>query len=126
MALLLFEWQWAEAEDAFKKALALNPGYMQGMAWYWLFCRAFAAGDFARAIQAMKDFWARDTLSSYAAAVVAVGYAAGRPGDPEVFEWSNRALELDPQAFLSKWVVQLAHGSVQDWDNAIEAAHVTL
>src|SRR5262245_8400246 len=41
---LLFEWDWATAEQSFRKALELNPGYIQATAWYELFYHGFACG----------------------------------------------------------------------------------
>ena len=79
---LLFEWDWSTAERSFCKALELNPGYIQGAAWYHLFYRGFASGRWADAVAALKEWATRDPRSAYLAAVIAIGYAPHRLRHP--------------------------------------------
>jgi serine/threonine-protein kinase len=118
---LLFDWNFAESKREFERGLAINPGYIQGAGWYYLFYRAFAMGRYDEALVGLKDCWSRDRRSGYANAIVGVTLASGFH-DPEVLEWWARAAELDPSAFLTAWLKQLAHMSLRDWDAAIDAA----
>jgi serine/threonine protein kinase len=118
---LLFEWQWVAAERSFKKALELNPGYAQGVAWYYLFNLGFAEGRWEDAANGVLALWERDSKSGYLAAVIAIGYAGPTSiRDPRALEWAERAVHLDPTAFLSKWALQLALQAVRDLPRAIE------
>lgn len=40
---------------------------------------------------------------------------AARSADPEMEQWSDMALELDPDAFLSMWARQLTTAALHDW-----------
>jgi serine/threonine-protein kinase len=122
---LLFEWDWPAAKASFEKALALNPGYGQAAAWYHLFYNGFASGRWTEVLAALKECHARDPRSAYLAAVVAICYSCAFT-DPEVERWVERAEELDPDAFLTLWVRQLAMNSLGDWPRGLQAAHTTL
>lgn len=118
---LLFEWEWAQSEQSFKRALALNPNYLQGVAWYYLFDRGFAHGEWEEAIGGVSALLDRDAKSGYMAAVIGIAYGA-RPSsrDPRALQWAERAMELDPTAFLSLWALQLGLQAVRDLPRAIE------
>jgi tetratricopeptide (TPR) repeat protein len=122
---LLFEWDWATAEQSFLKALELNPGYVQAAAWYHLFYRGFACGLWAEAIAALKDLTTRDPRSAYLAAVTAICYAANS-SDPEMDRWAKRAEELDPDAFLTLWARQLTMSAMHDAAGGVEAGQAAL
>jgi tetratricopeptide (TPR) repeat protein len=122
---LLYEWNWAEAERSFLRALEVNPGYIQGAGWYGLFYLGFACGRWDEAIVVLKECWTRDNLSGYAAAVVGIAYATAFH-DPVAYEWSDRATALDPDAFLSIWLRQLAAGSMGDWARGIDVATLSM
>ena len=146
---LLYEWDWAAAEQAFKRALELNPGYVQGAAWYHLFYEGFASGRWDEALRGLREVQERDKLSGYAAGALGIGYAAaagsmtsstikaisGSAADPvamretfgaSVLEWAEKALALDPDAFLSVWARQLGYQLMNDGPRALEAANVSL
>jgi tetratricopeptide (TPR) repeat protein len=122
---LLFEWDWATAEQAFLKALELNPGYTQAAAWYHLFYRGFACGLWPDAVASLKACCVRDPRSAYLASVTAICYAANS-SDPEMEQYVARAEELDPEAFLTLWSRQLAMSAMRDVERGTEAGHAAL
>ena len=134
MVCLLYEWDWEAAETSFKRALKLNPGYVQGSAWYHLFYEGFACGRWDDALRGLHEVQERDQLSGYAAAVIAVGYAASANNaladaantGARAIEWAENALALDPDAFLAVWARQLAYQTLTDWPKAFEAATISL
>ncbi len=122
---LLFDWDWAMAERSFRKALELNPGYIQATAWYELFYHGFACGRWSDALVALKECQARDPRSAYLAAIVAICYA-GYSSDPEMEQWIELAEQLDPEAFLTLWARQLVTTSLLDVARGVEAGNVAL
>ncbi|HKE92006.1 MAG TPA: protein kinase [Gemmatimonadales bacterium] len=122
---LLFEWDWATAEQSFRKALELNPGYIQATAWYELFYHGFACGRWSEALVALKECQARDPRSAYVATIVAICYA-GYSSDPEMERWIELAEQLDPDAFLTLWARQLVMTSMLDVARGVEAGNVAL
>jgi serine/threonine-protein kinase len=125
MQLLMFEWEWAEAERAFKRSMELNPGYIQAGAWYHLFYQGFVCGAWDDALAGVKAYQLRDRRSAYLASIVSQVYGFGF-SEPSAEVWVNRAVTLDPDAFYTLWARQLYLASIRDWPRAIEAAHTAL
>jgi tetratricopeptide (TPR) repeat protein len=123
---LLFEWDWRDAEKSFKRALELNPGYTQASAWYHLFYRGFACGQWEAALTDLKEAYDRDPRSAYNAAIVAICYACFNSQDPSMEKWVERAEELDHDAFLSLWSRQLAMNSLRDYKRGAESGQRAL
>ena len=125
MVSFLFDWDWEATERSFLKSIELNPGYIQGAGWYSVFYLGFGCGRWTEARDILTKMQARDTLSGYLAAVIAVcDSVAGDPDD--AVHWASRAIELDPDAFLSLWVRQLAYYRKADWDRSIEFGEIAL
>jgi serine/threonine-protein kinase len=122
---LLFEWNWTTAERSFRRALELNPGYIQAAAWYHLFYRGFACGLWPDAVAALQEALARDPRSAYLAAVTAICYA-GYSSDPAMEDYARRAEEIDPDAFLTLWSRQLVMSAMHDASGGVEAGQVAL
>ena len=125
MQLLMFEWDWAAAERAFKRSMELNPGYSQAGVWHNIFYRGVACGEWNEALAGVKECQSRDQRSAYLAAVVAVMYSLGFH-EPSAEAWTVLALELDPDAFMTLWSRQVLLMSIRDWPRAIEASHTAL
>jgi serine/threonine-protein kinase len=113
---VIFEWDWAGGEQAFRRAIELNPGYLQGSAWYNAFYLGFAAGRWNEAIEGCLALQLRDPLSPYIAAVVS-GLCAFSPvpRSAEALHWAARAVALDPEAYLSKQVELVSRHVSRDW-----------
>ncbi|MCG6954814.1 MAG: protein kinase [Gemmatimonadetes bacterium] len=122
---LLFEWNWEESKREFERALEINPGYIQGAGWYHLFYWGFLCGRSEAVLRGLRECWARDPLSGYAAAVVGIGLCTFFR-DREVLDWCRRAEDLDPGAFLTVWLRQLAQMSLGEWDDAIATGKLAL
>jgi len=122
---LLFEWNWEEAKREFERALEINPGYIQGAGWYYLFYQGFLCGRSEVALHGTKECWARDRLSGYATAIPGFVLATFFR-DREVLDWCRLAEALDPGAYLTRWLRQVAHSSLGEWDQAIGAGKVAL
>ncbi len=125
MVHLLFDWDWDAAERTFKRSLELNPGYIQAGAWYAVFYLGFASARWKEALDILLEFQNRDSLSGYVNSVIAVAHSVA--GDPDLaVKAANRAFELEPDAFLSLWVRQLAWYRKHDWDKSIEMGEIAL
>jgi eukaryotic-like serine/threonine-protein kinase len=125
MQLMLFEWDWAACARGFERSIALNPGYVQAGAWYYLDFMGLACGAWDEALAGLKAYQSRDQLSSYMAAHVAYLYAAAF-NEPSAEVWIDRAAALEPDSFLTLWTRQLYLMSIRDWPRAIDAAHAAL
>ena len=122
---LLFEWNWTAAEASFRRALELNPRYVQARAWYALFYLGCVGGRFEEAIEHTSRCVESDPLSAYAHSVHAFSLAfGGRPLDARPF--ADQARALDPEAFLSYLATQLCHYVAGQWDESIAAAETAL
>jgi serine/threonine-protein kinase len=126
MVSIFFEWDFEAAERGFKRAMELNPGYIQGAGWYYFQYLGFAALRWEEAIEGLLGLQQREPLSGYIAGLLANSYSASG-GDPEqAVRWSDRAVELEPNAFFSLWARQLALFRAQEWSLSIDAAETAL
>jgi len=93
----LFEWRWEEAEEHYRKSIALNPGYVTAHHWYGL--------DFLALHGRLEDAEAEvriaaqlDPLSPIINEGVSYMLLLSRRYE-EAIEQSRRVLELDPQFY---------------------------
>ncbi len=122
---LLFDWDWARAEQFFKRALEINPGYMQASAWYGVFYLGFVSDRWREAVDLLLAAQRAEPLSAYAAAVL--GYAMANNGQSEeAVRWVTLACQLDPEAYVSLWIRQMALHISGQHTVAIEAADKAL
>ncbi len=123
--LIMYEWNFAEAERAYTRTLSLNPGHSQTVVWYNMFYRGFVCGEVEQAIAGLEAAQSRDPLSGYVASILANQFAIysregkGRP-------WVDAATDLSPDSFVALFSRQLFLVSVHDWQQAIEASHAVL
>jgi serine/threonine-protein kinase len=104
---LLFDWEWVVTERSFRRALELNPTYLQASAWYGLFFLGFVSGRWDEAVDFMKGVQRNEPLSAYAAGCLTFCLGYGDRGH-EAVEWGERACQLDSTSFLSLWALQTA------------------
>lgn len=103
MACLMGVWDKPEAEREFLRALELNPKYIQARDWFALFYLQFAAGRFEEgAVQARLGVES-DPLSGYANSVLGLTLTLARECT-EGLQFSQSAVELDPESFLTRWI----------------------
>ena len=122
---IFYEWDWAGAERSFRRALELNPGYLQGAVWYWYFYEGMLCRRWDAAIAGLLECHARDPLSGYTTAMVAIACAVNFR-HPAALEWADRAVALEPDAFFGLHARQLALISMEDWPGAVAAAQTAL
>jgi Tfp pilus assembly protein PilF len=117
---LLFDWDWERTERSFKRALEINPGYVQAGAWYSLFYVGFVCGRWTEAVSRVLALQKAEPLSAYVAAVVAYTTADCGLG-AEAVGWGATACRLDPTSYLSLWTYQLALYVDRQYAASIEA-----
>jgi serine/threonine-protein kinase len=125
MVRLLFDWEFADAERLFKRALELNPGYIQGAVWYYFFYVGSISGRWHDAIDGILRLGRMDRLSGYVAGILAMAQSVGGDAD-EALRWSDKALELDPEAYLTLWTRQSAFFRRREWSQALDASDAVL
>lgn len=103
MASLMGAWDKPEAERAFLSAIELNPRYTQARAWFALFYLQFAAGRFEEGAAQAKLGVESDPLSGYANSVLALTLTLASKRT-EGLQFSQTAVELDPESFLTRWI----------------------
>jgi eukaryotic-like serine/threonine-protein kinase len=106
---LNYEWNWAEAEKGFRRAIELNPNYAQAHQSYGTYFQVMGRLD--RAMEERMLAEKADPLSPFAAANVGYPYYYAHQYD-EAIRHYRKALELDPnyswghlwigQAYLQK------------------------
>ena len=82
-----------------------------------MFYLGWAAGDTDEAVAAIRKLISRDPLSPYLCGMFAILLAS--LGEVEATEWASRASALDPDAFLSLFVSQIAASAIGDWPRTI-------
>jgi serine/threonine protein kinase/Tfp pilus assembly protein PilF len=91
---LNYEWNWAEAERQYKRAIELNPNYCYAHSGYGTYLEAL--GRFDEAISERQLAQKFDPLSPFINADAGYPYYYARRYD-EAIEWYRKGLELDPQ-----------------------------
>jgi DNA-binding winged helix-turn-helix (wHTH) protein/TolB-like protein/tetratricopeptide (TPR) repeat protein len=117
---LYYDWNWAEAEAAFERAIALNPSYSVGHQWYANYLTA--RGRFDEAVAAMRRAQEVDPLSLIASAALGWVHFYQRDYDRAV-EQSRRTLELNPQFELAHLWAGWAHEAAGRHQDAVR--HLT-
>jgi len=107
MALLLWERDYAGAERAFLRCLALNPAYTQGRDWYGQFLLGWAHGRMSEAVEETRKALASDPLSAYATALLAFTLLSDDRAT-EALAVARRGVELDAGSLLTHWVRGMA------------------
>jgi TolB-like protein/tetratricopeptide (TPR) repeat protein len=115
-------WNWAKAEECFKRALELNPGCSQGRQWYAEFLAEM--GRTVEALQVLEPARLSDPLSSVVQSTRAFALVLGRRFD-EAIAQAQEVLELDPQypmALIRLGFAYAGKGLYADAVRAFEAA----
>ena len=117
--LWLYEWQWHEAGNEFRRSLALNPGYPTANHYHAEYLMTM--GQHADAIEKMKKSQELDPLSLIIS--VAIGWALymARRYDDAV-EQLRRTLELEPNYPMTHWILGLTLRKLDQYDVAIAEA----
>ena len=117
---LYYDWNWAEAEAAFERAIALNPSYSVGHQWYGNYLTA--RGRFDEAVAAMRRAQDVDPLSLIASAALGWVHFYQRDYDAAV-EQCRRTLDLNPRFELAHLWAGWAHDAAGRYGDAVR--HLT-
>jgi serine/threonine protein kinase/Tfp pilus assembly protein PilF len=113
-----YEWDWAVAENSYKKTFALNPGDATAHAWYAWYC--VVRGRFDEAIKEIKQAQDLDPIMPlFYTFSVGIHGASGRPD--EAIEEFQKAMELDPNPGLAYFHLGVAYVRKGLMDDAIQA-----
>ena len=88
-----YDWNWSEAEQSFRKALELNPGYITAHHWYGVF--QVLTGRFEEGLQKVEQAAHLDPLSVVIQWTLGYIYYYARDYE-KALKACWRALELDP------------------------------
>ncbi|HSI88924.1 MAG TPA: winged helix-turn-helix domain-containing protein [Pyrinomonadaceae bacterium] len=111
-----YEWNWAEAEREYRRALELNPNYPMTHIYYLSYL--VSAGRVEEAVASVQRARELDPLSLVANAVAARAmFFAGRYDD--AIEASRKTLELDQNVFLARLILGRSYARKGMYDEAI-------
>jgi TolB-like protein/DNA-binding winged helix-turn-helix (wHTH) protein/Tfp pilus assembly protein PilF len=91
---LLYDWDWATAENGFRTALRLNPNYASAHHFYSI-C-LMTSGRYVEALEEIKQAQELDPLSLIVNDVLGWIHYEGREY-PQAIEQYNKTLEIDPR-----------------------------
>jgi TolB-like protein/class 3 adenylate cyclase/Tfp pilus assembly protein PilF len=122
-----FDWDWDSAEQEFKKAIELKPGYAQAHEWYALFLSLIRKSD--KAIIEMKRAYELDPLSpSISTGVGRILHFANRL-DESVVQY-KKTLEMYPNYAEAHFALAMIYGgqrkineALKELDKAINFSH---
>ena len=121
----LWRWDWQTAEQEYLEALRLNPRYIQARSAYALFYLAWTTARFGDATAEAQKAVNSDPLSAYAKTVLALAHLAARNFTDGV-SCAREAVGLDPDAFLSHYILHTALGLAGHIDESIAVAEYAL
>jgi tetratricopeptide (TPR) repeat protein len=116
LVLDLYDWDWESAEQEYKRAIVLNPGYATAYQWYaW---HLMVMGRNGEAIAELKKAESRDPLSLIISADLADILCVAHLYDESVRQ-SRKTLELDPYFAVAHYVLGQALAQKHMHDEAI-------
>jgi eukaryotic-like serine/threonine-protein kinase len=111
-----FDWDWAVAEDEYKRSIELNPSYAEGHAWYSIHLAEM--GRTERALAEGRKAQELDPLSPRANIVACWQYYFARQYE-EAIAQARKAFELDPNFMPAYWCSGVAHERKREFGEAI-------
>jgi serine/threonine protein kinase/Tfp pilus assembly protein PilF len=119
MALIKYrgDWDAAEAEKEFKKAIQLNPNYAPARQWYSTFLAA--AGRFDEAIEETKRTEEIDSTSLIIKSHLAYVYYFAHRFDDAIAQ-CRKLIDLDPDFFVARRYLGLAYEQKGMYKDAVE------
>lgn len=113
---LFYEWNWAEAEKAFHRAIELNPEYADAHQRYGIYLTAM--GRFEEAREALRRAQARDPLSRIHATIAGYPdyYARDFAAAARQF---RHVLEIDPDFSMAHFRLGLALAQQGEFEGAL-------
>ncbi len=123
VVLYVYDWKWAEAEEAFKKSIALSPGYATAHHWYSVYL--FSLGRNEEALREMQIAQERDPVAPVIAIGVAELLAAVGRRD-EAIAKADMVLQLNPNVYRLHLGVANMYDRLGDYDKALDASQRAL
>ena len=115
-ALDLYAWDWAAAENEYKQAIELNPGYATAHHWYgW---HLLVMGRTSEGIFEMRRAESLDPLSLIISADLAEALCVAHLYDESV-QQSKRTLDMDPNFAVAHYQLGQALAQKHRYDEAI-------
>lgn len=99
---LFYEWNWDQAADQFKKAISINPSFIQAYVWYGFFYQNCVKEDEREGIKLIKKAIEIDPLSSYARNCLVPSYTLLELYDAAIEEMKDLT-EIDPTQNLTPY-----------------------
>ena len=113
---LLFDWDWAGAENEFKQAIALNPGYSTAYHWYPILLTG--AGRFDEALEKIERALEIEPVSLMINATRGwILFYAGRYG--ESIDQFRKTISLEPAFCSAHWLLGFVHEAQGQFDEAL-------
>jgi TolB-like protein len=121
----LVNWDIAEAEREFARAMQLKPKDIQVLTLYAFGYLQISEGRLTEGMEQAKLVLASDPLSGYAHAIYALTCnIAGKTA--ESVEVSRHAVQLESESFLTNWVLQVILASSGQFEASVAAGESTL
>ena len=112
-----YDWEWEQAEQSFKQAIALNPNNAEALSYYALFI-AFV-GRFDEAITTGKRSLEIDPLAPLINMNVGWTYFSSGLSD-EAFDQAGKMIEIEPDFFGAYWLKGAIYLSEGEYEKAVE------
>ncbi|HLF47231.1 MAG TPA: tetratricopeptide repeat protein [Chitinophagaceae bacterium] len=113
----LHEWKWESAEEGFRKAITLDPGYILAHHWYAL-CLT-AVGKTNEAVTQMEKARELDPLSTRINADLGMAYLSAGRYD-EAIAQEQKTMELNPKSAGARWIRGMAYQQKKMFEQAIK------
>ena len=113
----LHDWHWKEAEEGFRRALDLDPGYVLAHHWYALCLTALGRSD--EAVDQMKIARELDPLSVRISADLGMAMLAAGKYDDAIMQ-EVKTMELDSNARSPYWIRGMAYQQKKMFEEAIK------
>jgi serine/threonine protein kinase/TolB-like protein/Tfp pilus assembly protein PilF len=111
-----YDWDWASAEDEYRRAIELNPGYASTHHWYgWYLALMGRLGD---AIAEIKQASELDPLSLEINTDLGLSFLFARQYDRAI-EQFEKALEMDPNFIWTHFFMGWAYEQKGNYEGAI-------
>ncbi|MFI5129096.1 MAG: tetratricopeptide repeat protein [Chitinophagales bacterium] len=113
----LHEWRWKSAEEGFRRAIDLDPGYILAHHWYALCLTAI--GKTNEAVTQMEKARELDPLSTRINADLGMAYLSAGRYD-EAIAQEQKTLELNPRSAGARWIRGMAYQQKKMFEQAIK------
>ncbi len=115
-----FDWDWAKAEQEFRRAIELDPNYATAHQWYGEFLASL--GRFDEGIRTIKRAHELDPLSLVISTDVAKVYLIARRYDEAIAQF-KKALEMDPGFDVARGLLALTYSLNGQHNEAVDEFH---